>query len=94
VGVEVMLSVGFNTELPEKRWTRKPLVNPDFSMEASLTSTEKEILKLVAVGETNTAIGRELSLNSEAIAAAMRKIFRKIDAPNRLQAMLWAGNNL
>ena len=88
-----MLAVGFNTELPEKRWSRNLPFNPGFSMRASLTATEKEILKLVAVGETDTVIGRELSLTAQTVAAAIRKIFQKIDAPDRFQAVLWAGKN-
>jgi LuxR family transcriptional regulator of csgAB operon len=62
-------------------------------VEAGLTPTEKEILKLVAVGETDVAIGRELSLTAQMVTAAIRKIFRKIDAPDRFQAVLWAGKN-
>ncbi|MBW2623863.1 MAG: helix-turn-helix transcriptional regulator, partial [Deltaproteobacteria bacterium] len=55
---------------------------------------EKEILKLIAVGETDAAIGRELSLAVQTVAAAIRKIFQKIDAPDRFQAVLWAGKNI
>ena len=93
-GVEVMLAVGFNTELPGKSWIKKPLFNPDFSMAASLNPTEKEILKLIAIGETDAAIGSQLSLTAQAVTAVISNIFKKIDAPDRFQALLWAGKNL
>ncbi len=89
-----MLAVGVNTELQERQWSKRPVLNPDFNRKASLTEKETEILQLVAIGEADDDIGRELSLTARTVTTLLRTIFKKIDTPDRFQAALWAGKNL
>ncbi len=89
-----MVAVGLNTELPESQWSKRPVFNPDLSRKASLTEKETEILQLVAIGEADEDIGRELSLTARAVTTVLRTVFKKIDTPDRFQAALWAGKNL
>lgn len=57
---------------------------------SSLTSREREILHLLAEGDTNRQIADKLSLSSEAVHSHARKLFRKIGVGDRGQAALYA----
>ena len=59
-----------------------------------LTSDEIEILAMVATGVTDREIADKLRLSQEAVKARVKEIFKKINAPNRFQASLWAVMNL
>ena len=59
-----------------------------------LTQRELEILKMVAVGETNEEIAGQLNISPNTVRTHLHNIFKKIDVPNRLQAALWVGENL
>ncbi len=59
-----------------------------------LTSEEIEILAMVALGATDSQIADRLRLSQETVKARIKGIFKKINAPNRLQASLWAAMNL
>lgn len=61
---------------------------------AGLTSREVEILAMVAVGAKNEEIAEKLHISPHTVKTHIYNIFRKIDVPNRLQAALWAANNL
>ena len=55
-----------------------------------LTEREVEVLTLVADGLTNAQIARQLCLSEKTIELRMTKIFRKLDARSRAQAILKA----
>ena len=55
-----------------------------------LSDLELKILARMAGGETNKQIAESLSIDPVAIDTLTTCIFRKIQAPNRLQAILWA----
>lgn len=59
-----------------------------------LTQREVEILKLVAVGETNEEIAQELNISPHTVRTHLHNIFKKIQVPNRLQAALWVADRL
>jgi LuxR family transcriptional regulator of csgAB operon len=59
-----------------------------------LTSEEIEILAMVALGATDKQIADRLRLSQETVKARVKGIFKKINAPNRFQASLWAAMNL
>ncbi len=61
---------------------------------AGLTSREVEILAMVAVGAKNEEIAEKLCISPHTVKTHIYNIFKKIDVPNRLQAALWAANNL
>jgi LuxR family transcriptional regulator, positive regulator of biofilm formation len=59
-----------------------------------LSERETEILALVAVGSTNEEISDRLCISLNTVKSHLYKIFKTINAPNRVQATLWAAKNL
>jgi len=59
-----------------------------------LSERQIEILALIAVGATNDEIGDKLCISSHTVKTHLYKIFKKIGVPNRVQAALWAAENL
>jgi DNA-binding CsgD family transcriptional regulator len=59
-----------------------------------LTSREKEILIMVASGRANNKIAEELCISLHTVKTHIYNIYKKINAPNRFQAALWAAKNL
>lgn len=59
-----------------------------------LTRREKEILLLVASGASNEDISDKLAISYHTVKTHLSNIYKKIDAPNRLQASFWAAKNL
>jgi DNA-binding NarL/FixJ family response regulator len=54
-----------------------------------LTRRESEVLALMSTGLTNKEIARELSIETPTVKSHIRHIYRKLEVPNRLQAILW-----
>jgi DNA-binding NarL/FixJ family response regulator len=59
-----------------------------------LTQRQIQILALVAVGTTNDEIADKLCISPHTVKAHLYRIFKKINVPNRIQAALWAAQNL
>ena len=59
-----------------------------------LTERQIEILALVAVGATNDEIAEKLCISPHTVKTHLYKTFKKINVPNRVQASLWAAQNL
>jgi LuxR family transcriptional regulator of csgAB operon len=59
-----------------------------------LTPREVEILAMVAAGAKNEEIADRLCISPHTVKTHIYNIFKKINVPNRLQAALWAANNL
>jgi DNA-binding CsgD family transcriptional regulator len=55
-----------------------------------LTEKEAEILQMVALGFSDLDIAEALDMSHPSVKVNLDNIYRKIDAPNRLQAALWA----
>ncbi len=60
----------------------------------SLTSREKEILKKLSTGVTNTDIAEDLYISLHTVKSHLYNLYRKINVSTRLQATLWAHKNL
>jgi len=60
----------------------------------TLTPREIEILSFVAAGSKNDQIAEELFISPNTVKTHIYNIFKKINVPNRLQAALWAAQNL
>ena len=59
-----------------------------------LTERQIEILALVAIGATNDEIADRLCISPHTVKTHLYRIFKKINVPNRVQASLWAIQNL
>lgn len=61
---------------------------------ANLTKREKEIMRLLGHGASNLQIAEQLFVSENTVKTHLHNIFKKINAKNRLQAVLWANNNI
>lgn len=61
---------------------------------SSLTQREREILDLIAAGFSNKKIAAELFISPHTVKTHLHNIFKKINVKRRLQAALWAAQNL
>ena len=59
-----------------------------------LTSRENEVLKMLVSGLPNTKIADELCISNFTVKAHIHNIYKKINVKSRLEAVLWAANNL
>ena len=59
-----------------------------------LTAREIEILTLIAAGTKNEEVAEKLCISPHTVRTHIYNIFKKINVPNRLQAALWAVQNL
>lgn len=60
----------------------------------NLTSREKEILRCIAIGESNKCIADSFSISPHTVKTHIRNIFKKIEVSNRLHATLWATRHM
>lgn len=69
-------------------------LSPADQMLSGLTKREKEILSLLAMGETNEAIGSQLYISQYTVKSHVYNILKKLGVQSRVQAALWANRNL
>ena len=60
----------------------------------SLSEREVELLRVLVTGASNEAIADRLYISPHTVKTHLYNIFNKIDAKNRLQAVIWAKENL
>ena len=60
-------------------------LKPDFY--SNISSREREVLKLVLMGKTNSEIGDELFISSNTVKNHMKSIFRKLKVRSRAEAV-------
>jgi ATP/maltotriose-dependent transcriptional regulator MalT len=60
------------------------------SIEGPLTVREREVLKLIAAGKSNRAIGVKLSISEKTVARHVSNIFNKLDLSSRAAATAYA----
>ncbi|CAH8237607.1 LuxR C-terminal-related transcriptional regulator [Vibrio aestuarianus] len=61
---------------------------------AKLTKREQQIVKLLGSGASNIQIADELFVSENTVKTHLHNVFKKINAKNRLQALLWAKENI
>ena len=54
---------------------------------SALTEREKEVLQLLATGLTYGKIARELGVSPETIKMHLKKVYRKLNASNKVEAI-------
>ena len=60
----------------------------------TLNEDQSKILALLAVGTAEEEIAEKLCMSTQAVRVETGSIFEKINAPNLLQAVLWAALRL
>ncbi|PWI32713.1 helix-turn-helix transcriptional regulator [Vibrio albus] len=60
----------------------------------SLTKREQQIIKLLGHGDSNHQIADKLFVSENTVKTHLHNVFKKINAKNRLQALLWAKENI
>jgi two-component system nitrate/nitrite response regulator NarL len=63
--------------------------NPQEDALASLTPREEQILRLVADGNSNKEVARQLNLQEKTIKHNMTRILQKLKARNRTEAAMF-----
>ena len=63
------------------------------TLEASLTEREGEVLRQIALGQTNNQIAAELNISCETVKEHVQNILQKIGLADRTQAAVWAVRN-
>jgi DNA-binding CsgD family transcriptional regulator len=72
-----------------------PRRGSDLQIDSALLSpVEVKILLQMASGETDKQIAESMSVSPRTVVTQLSGIFKKINAPNRLQAVLWAAKHL
>ena len=80
--------------------SRKILANAVWQQRVSnkvadlLSQRETEILNCILIGASNEDIAERLSISPNTTRSHMSNIFRKLNVPNKLQAIRWARQNL
>lgn len=96
-GIEVLLSgecwYSRETQTRCRILRPKPSRRPNGGSGA-LGFRERQILRLIAAGHTNDEIAQQLNLSIHTIKTHAYNLYRKIDAPNRVQATLWAAKHM
>ncbi len=62
--------------------------------EILLTKREQEILRKVSLGMSNKKIGKDLGISFSTVKVHVKNILKKLNKNSRLQAALWAIENL
>jgi DNA-binding NarL/FixJ family response regulator len=60
----------------------------------TLNDDQRKILALLAVGTSEEKIAEQLCMSTQAVRLQTDSILKKINAPNLLQAVLWAALSL
>ncbi|HRH81351.1 MAG TPA: two-component system response regulator NarL [Thiobacillaceae bacterium] len=64
------------------------------AQEAALTDQERRILEHVAAGQSNKLIGKELDIAEGTVKVHVKHILRKLGLRSRVEAAVWAVENL
>ncbi|HCT3172365.1 TPA: response regulator transcription factor [Enterobacter asburiae] len=66
-------------------WVRQP----SSQALSSLSERQRDVLKLLAAGESNKEIGRNLNISAATVKAHLEALFRRLEVKNRTQAALF-----
>jgi DNA-binding CsgD family transcriptional regulator len=88
---ELWISRKILSECLQESYVGKELPDP-FSH--PLSNREVEILKFLATGATNVCIADQMCISPHTVKTHLQHIFNKLNVDNRLQAVLWAKENL
>ena len=63
---------------------------PDTAARVALTARERDVLRLIAAGKDNAAIGRELYISAGTVRKRVSSILAKLGVENRVEAAVYA----
>ena len=86
---EALLSPGVTRKVIEQYVRGAPSISAD-SILATLTSRELEVLVLIACGMSNQEIADDLVLSEATVKTHVKRIFRKLEIRDRVQAVVLA----
>lgn len=61
---------------------------------AILTKREQQIITFLSMGSSNQQIAEQLFVSENTVKTHLHNIFKKIDVKNRVQALIWAKENM
>ncbi|MFM2624218.1 LuxR C-terminal-related transcriptional regulator [Vibrio owensii] len=64
------------------------------SVSAILTKREQQIITFLSMGASNQQIAEQLFVSENTVKTHLHNIFKKIDVKNRVQALIWAKENI
>lgn len=67
---------------------------PQTILSAGLTEREGEILRILATGASNKIIARKLDIVESTVKVHVKHILKKLNLKSRVEAAIWATNNL
>ena len=67
---------------------------PHSATQAGLTDRELEIVKLIAQGNSNKLIARQLDIVESTVKVHVKHLLKKLKLKSRVEAAVWATNNL
>jgi len=73
--------------------SKKHMIKPS-DVSITLTDREKDILKKLVLGQSNTEIADNFLISYNTVKTHIYNIYKKINVDNRSQATLWAGDHL
>ncbi len=73
------------------RQNSKPVNN---NVPTILTKREQQIITFLSMGASNQQIAEQLFVSENTVKTHLHNIFKKIDVKNRVQALIWAKENI
>jgi DNA-binding NarL/FixJ family response regulator len=89
-----MVALRRHYEHKTQHFSRKSAHRNQPDTEALLEWREREVLVGIASGASDKEIAEKLNISLREVKADINNIYRKLNAPNRLQAVLWAACHL
>jgi len=87
--LETLLRVDRGEQVPGQ--LRRAARSPRIQNEYGITRREQEILRRVAIGETNAEVARALGLANSTVKTYFQRALEKLGARNRVEAIVRAG---
>ena len=70
------------------------LRSPQGATQADLTDRERQVLKMVALGNSNKMIGNKLGITEGTVKVHMKNLLHKLGLRSRVEAAVWALDHL